>query len=140
MSAGTQNVFKQIAVKIPGSHHRTAPQGLKEKKGGGRQKQVKKLNRQKYLEYKYAARDMLADPGLLRSTARTCSVKFGPRASGSHLRPPSNTSSKRRPRGSFHRRSQQCSGSFAVWKQGDDSMDTIQNNAVASVHYTGTLP
>ncbi|HIH54092.1 MAG TPA: hypothetical protein HA286_07380, partial [Candidatus Poseidoniaceae archaeon] len=28
------------------------------------QKQVKKLNRQKYLEYKYAARDMLADPGV----------------------------------------------------------------------------
>ena len=64
VSAGTQNVFKQIAVKSPGRTTGQRRKGSREKKGGGRQKQVKKLNRQKYLEYKYAARDMLADPGV----------------------------------------------------------------------------
>ena len=64
VSAGTQNVFKQIAVKSVGRTTGQRRKGSREKKGGGRQKQVKKLNRQKYLEYKYAARDMLADPGV----------------------------------------------------------------------------
>jgi hypothetical protein len=64
VSAGTQNVFKQIAVKSAGRTTGQRRKGSREKKGGGRQKQVKKLNRQKYLEYKYAARDMLADPGV----------------------------------------------------------------------------
>ena len=64
LSTGTQNVFKQIAVKSPGRTTGQRRKGSREKKGGGRQKQVKKLNRQKYLEYKYAARDMLADPGV----------------------------------------------------------------------------
>ena len=35
-----------------------------DKKGGGQQKQQKKLNRQKYLEYKYAARDILDNPNV----------------------------------------------------------------------------
>ena len=35
-----------------------------DKKGGGRQKQEKKLNRQKYLEYKYAAKDILDNPNV----------------------------------------------------------------------------
>ena len=35
-----------------------------DKKGGGRQKQVKKLNRQKYLEFKYEAKDLLLDEGV----------------------------------------------------------------------------
>ena len=35
-----------------------------DKKGGGRQKQEKKLNRQKYLEYKYEAKDILNDPNV----------------------------------------------------------------------------
>ena len=64
VSIGTQNVFKQIAVKSAGRTTGQRRKGSREKKGGGRQKQVKKLNRQKYLEYKYAARDMLADPGV----------------------------------------------------------------------------
>ena len=64
LSAGSQNVFKQIAVKSAGRTTGQRRKGSREKKGGGRQKQVKKLNRQKYLEYKYAARDMLADPGV----------------------------------------------------------------------------
>lgn len=64
VSTGTQNVFKQIAVKSAGRTTGQRRKGSREKKGGGRQKQVKKLNRQKYLEYKYAARDMLADPGV----------------------------------------------------------------------------
>lgn len=63
-SAGTQNIFKQIAVKPVAKTTGQRKRGSREKKGGGRQKQVKKLNRQKYLEYKYAARDMLADPGV----------------------------------------------------------------------------
>ena len=63
-STGSQNVFKQIAVKPVGRTTGQRRKGSREKKGGGRQKQVKKLNRQKYLEYKYAARDMLADPGV----------------------------------------------------------------------------
>jgi hypothetical protein len=63
-SAGTQNIFKQIAVKPVAKTTGQRRRGSREKKGGGRQKQVKKLNRQKYLEYKYAARDMLADPGV----------------------------------------------------------------------------
>ena len=62
--AVSKNVFKQIAVKSPGRTTGQRRKGSREKKGGGRQKQVKKLNRQKYLEYKYAARDMLADPGV----------------------------------------------------------------------------
>ena len=57
-------MFKQIAVKSAGRTTGQRRKGSREKKGGGRQKQVKKLNRQKYLEYKYAARDMLADPGV----------------------------------------------------------------------------
>jgi len=64
ISAGSQNVFKEIAVKSSGRSTGQRRKGSREKKGGGRQKQVKKLNRQKYLEYKYAARDMLADPGV----------------------------------------------------------------------------
>lgn len=64
VSIGTQNVFKQIAVKSAGRTTGQRRKGSREKKGGGRQKQVRKLNRQKYLEYKYAARDMLADPGV----------------------------------------------------------------------------
>lgn len=63
-STGSQNVFKEIAVKSSGRSTGQRRKGSREKKGGGRQKQVKKLNRQKYLEYKYAARDMLADPGV----------------------------------------------------------------------------
>ncbi|RJU99068.1 MAG: hypothetical protein DWC11_07255 [Candidatus Poseidoniales archaeon] len=63
-SAGTQNIFKQIAIKPVAKTTGQRKRGSRDKKGGGRQKQVKKLNRQKYLEYKYAARDMLADPGV----------------------------------------------------------------------------
>lgn len=63
-STGTQNVFRQIAIKPVAKTTGQRRRGSREKKGGGRQKQVKKLNRQKYLEYKYAARDMLADPGV----------------------------------------------------------------------------
>ena len=63
-SAGTQNIFKQIDVKPVAKTTGQRKRGSRDKKGGGRQKQVKKLNRQKYLEYKYAARDLLADPGV----------------------------------------------------------------------------
>ncbi|MGY8701317.1 MAG: hypothetical protein ACKVHH_01255 [Candidatus Poseidoniales archaeon] len=36
----------------------------REKKGGGRQPQVKKLDRRKYLEYKYVVRDLLDDDSI----------------------------------------------------------------------------
>ena len=35
-----------------------------DKKGGGRQPQSRKLNRRKYLEYKYAARELLDDESI----------------------------------------------------------------------------
>ena len=35
-----------------------------DRKGGGRQKMEKKLNRQRILEFKYTARDMLDDPNI----------------------------------------------------------------------------
>jgi len=55
------NVFKQIATKVKkperfGRRRRRHDDGR-----GGRQPKVKKLNRQKYNEYKYAAKDILED-------------------------------------------------------------------------------
>lgn len=64
ISAGRSNVFKTITVQSQGRQVGQRRKGSREKKGGGRQKQVRKLNRQKYLEYKYAARDILAHDGV----------------------------------------------------------------------------
>jgi hypothetical protein len=64
ISAGQSNVFKTITVDKQSRQVGQRRKGSREKKGGGRQKQVRKLNRQKYLEYKYAAREILAHDGV----------------------------------------------------------------------------
>ena len=63
-SSRVKNVFKQIETKVESKQDRRRSRRRGDKKGGGRQKQQKKLNRQKYLEYKYAAKDVLDDPGV----------------------------------------------------------------------------
>ena len=56
-----KNVFARIETKIAPKQDRRRRRRF-DKKGGGRQKQERKLNRQKYLEYKYAAKDILDNP------------------------------------------------------------------------------
>ncbi len=53
------NVFKTIKTEVKPSDKRTKRRRSSDKKGGGRQPQSKKLDRRKYLEYKYAARELL---------------------------------------------------------------------------------
>ncbi len=59
-----KNVFAKIETKIEVKQDRRRGRRRMDKKGGGRQKQEKKLNRQKYLEYKYAAKDILDNPNV----------------------------------------------------------------------------
>lgn len=59
-----KNVFAKIETKIAPKQDRRRSRRRMDKKGGGRQKQEKKLNRQKYLEYKYEAKDILNDPNV----------------------------------------------------------------------------
>ena len=54
------NVFKQIATKVK-KPERFGRRRRHDDGRGGRQPKVKKLNRQKYNEYKYAAKDILED-------------------------------------------------------------------------------
>ena len=57
-----KNVFKQIVTKTPPKReHRRRRKSKHDDTGGGRQPKVKKLNRQRYNDYKYAARDILED-------------------------------------------------------------------------------
>ena len=57
-----KNVFKQIVTKTPKKReHRRRRKSKHDDTGGGRQPKVKKLNRQRYNDYKYAARDILED-------------------------------------------------------------------------------
>ncbi len=63
-AATTKNVFATIATKVTPKKDRRRGRRRFDKKGGGRQKQEKKLNRQKYLEYKYAAKDILDNPNV----------------------------------------------------------------------------
>lgn len=59
------NVFKIVQeTQVKATNDRRKKRRPHAKKGGGRQKQEKRLNRQKYLEYKYAARDILDDPSV----------------------------------------------------------------------------
>jgi hypothetical protein len=59
------DVFKTIQTEVAKpSSDRRRKRRRGDKKGGGRQKPEKKLNRQKYLEYKYAARDILDDDSI----------------------------------------------------------------------------
>ena len=52
------NVFKTITTVVKKKKF-TPRRRAQDKKGGGRQTKVKKLDRRKYLEYKYVARDLL---------------------------------------------------------------------------------
>ena len=62
------NVFAPKAQKSknvkPVDRRRPRRRGFREKKGGGRQPQEKKLNRRKYLEYKYEVRELLDNPAI----------------------------------------------------------------------------
>jgi len=56
---GAANVFKTIKTEVKKSDRKQKRRRSNDKKGGGRQPQSKKLDRRKYLEYKYAARELL---------------------------------------------------------------------------------
>ena len=62
LTPAPQNVFKKIETKVKPKDHRGRKRRRFDKTGGGRQKAEKLLNRQKYLEYKYAAKDILNNP------------------------------------------------------------------------------
>ncbi len=57
----SKNVFKQIVTKTPKKREHRRRRSRHDDSGGGRQPKVKKLNRQRYNDYKYAARDILDD-------------------------------------------------------------------------------
>ena len=59
-----KNVFARIETTVAPKQDRRRGRRRMDKKGGGRQKQEKELNRQKYLEYKYAAKDILDNPNV----------------------------------------------------------------------------
>lgn len=65
-SKGAKNVFKTVEqTKKPSvTGDRRKRKRRMDKKGGGRQKMEKKLNRQKILAFKYFARDLLDDPNI----------------------------------------------------------------------------
>lgn len=60
----TANVFKTIKTEVKKSDRKKRRRRPQDKKGGGRQPQSKKLDRRKYLEYKYAARELLEDDSI----------------------------------------------------------------------------
>ena len=53
------NVFKTIKTDVKKGEKKQKRRRSNDRKGGGRQPQSKKLDRRKYLEYKYAARELL---------------------------------------------------------------------------------
>ena len=55
------NVFKTIKTETNRVDRRPKRRRSADKRGGGRQTQSRKLDRRKYLEYKYAARELLND-------------------------------------------------------------------------------
>ena len=57
----SKNVFKQIVTKTPKKRDNRRRRSRHDDSGGGRQSKIKKLNRQRYNDYKYAARDILED-------------------------------------------------------------------------------
>lgn len=65
-SKGAKNVFKTVeqTKKPSATGDRRKRKRRMDKKGGGRQKMEKKLNRQKILAFKYFARDLLDDPNI----------------------------------------------------------------------------
>ena len=63
-SASSKNVFKQIVTTAPKKREHRRRRSRHDDTGGGRQPKVKKLNRQRYNDYKYAARDILEDESI----------------------------------------------------------------------------
>ncbi|MEC8670436.1 MAG: hypothetical protein VXY11_04340 [Candidatus Thermoplasmatota archaeon] len=63
-SQGVANVFKTIKTEVSKSDRKQKRRRANDKKGGGRQPQSKKLDRRKYLEYKYAARELLENDAI----------------------------------------------------------------------------
>tara|TARA_B100000282_G_scaffold253452_1_gene198649 strand:- start:1338 stop:2189 length:852 start_codon:yes stop_codon:yes gene_type:complete len=61
---GAANVFKTIKTEVKKSDRKQKRRRSNDKKGGGRQPQSKKLDRRKYLEYKYAARELLENDSI----------------------------------------------------------------------------
>ena len=61
---GVANVFKTIKTNVKKSERKQKRRRSHDKKGGGRQPQSKKLDRRKYLEYKYAARELLENDSI----------------------------------------------------------------------------
>jgi len=57
----SKNVFKQIGTKTPKKRDNRRRRSRHDDAAGGRQPKIKKLNRQRYNDYKYAARDILED-------------------------------------------------------------------------------
>lgn len=55
----SSNVFKTIKTEVKKGDRKPKRRRPADKRGGGRQPQSKKLDRRKYLEYKYAARELL---------------------------------------------------------------------------------
>ncbi|MBJ61729.1 MAG: hypothetical protein CMB57_00605 [Euryarchaeota archaeon] len=64
VSKGAANVFKTIKTEVKKSDRKQKRRRSNDKKGGGRQPQSKKLDRRKYLEYKYAARELLENDAI----------------------------------------------------------------------------
>ena len=64
VNKGTANVFKTIKTEVKKSDRKQKRRRSNDKKGGGRQPQSKKLDRRKYLEYKYAARELLENDAI----------------------------------------------------------------------------
>jgi len=65
--AEPENVFAPKTRKPKGvkpGETRPRRRSFREKKGGGRQPQMRKLDRRKYLEYKYEVRDLLDEPSI----------------------------------------------------------------------------
>lgn len=63
-SKGAANVFKTIKTEVKKSDRKPKRRRSHDKKGGGRQPQSKKLDRRKYLEYKYVARELLENDAI----------------------------------------------------------------------------
>jgi len=63
-SKGSANVFKTIKTEVKKNDRKQKRRRSSDKKGGGRQPQSKKLDRRKYLEYKYAARELLENDAI----------------------------------------------------------------------------
>lgn len=55
----SSNVFKTIKTQVKKTDRKSKRRRSYDKKGGGRQPQSRKLDRRKYLEYKYIARELL---------------------------------------------------------------------------------